>query len=194
MIITIANAKGGTGKTTTAVYLSEVAARDGGNVTLLDADPQRSASDWAETARDSGTPLGFDVRPSDATELERLDADDGTLYVIDTQPGGNAAALTAIETADLVVVPCEAEPMSVRRMWRTLDLCGGKGAVLITKARPRTTYYKETLANLRDGGAEYFDTVIRDSMRYIKAFGTRPGNLADYAGVWVEIKEATGWR
>src|SRR2546422_8436709 len=49
MLITLANQKGGTGKTTLATNLAGAFAADHRRVVLVDIDPQRSALEWAET-------------------------------------------------------------------------------------------------------------------------------------------------
>jgi chromosome partitioning protein len=49
MNIVVTNLKGGVGKTTTAVYLSAVAAARGYDpVMVIDADRQASAAEWLE--------------------------------------------------------------------------------------------------------------------------------------------------
>ena len=47
MIVALLNHKGGVGKTTLALHLAGEWARKGCTVTLIDADPQGSALDWA---------------------------------------------------------------------------------------------------------------------------------------------------
>ena len=52
MIFAVANTKGGVGKTTTAIHLATMLARNF-NTLLIDGDPQASAASWAAWRRDS---------------------------------------------------------------------------------------------------------------------------------------------
>jgi chromosome partitioning protein len=57
-IVAVANAKGGTGKTTTSVCLAGAWAEAGTSTLLVDLDPQASATDWLGPVRDDGRPFG----------------------------------------------------------------------------------------------------------------------------------------
>ena len=83
-IIAFVNTKGGTGKTTSTICLSTALAglRD---VVVWDADPQGSATDWAEQAAESGDPLPFAVEVVNEALLKRARRNTDVDYaIIDT--------------------------------------------------------------------------------------------------------------
>ena len=51
VIVVVASLKGGSAKTTSALYLGHVLREWGDRVLLVDADPQRSLLRWAQMAR-----------------------------------------------------------------------------------------------------------------------------------------------
>ena len=61
-VITIAQRKGGAGKTTLAAQLAIALARQGAKLALLDIDPQASLAAWValRRARLGGSGIGFD--------------------------------------------------------------------------------------------------------------------------------------
>lgn len=184
MIISVVNSKGGVGKTTTCMYLAAAAAKQNpdSEVAVLDCDPQRSATDWWKFAGSVGDAPAFSV-VTDAGE-----AADADFLFIDTAPGNGAGIGSAVDAADLVVVPTEAEPMSMLRARKTLDAVGGTGWLLLTKARRRTRLWADTIAAAKKSGVRCFSTSISDSVRY-KGFAADPGNdLGEYVDLWLEVR------
>jgi len=194
MILSFVHTKGGVGKTTSSVFLACAAAAAGRAVTLLDADPQGSASSWADRAAHRGTPLRFPVLPVSAADLAATAArcnSLGGLVVIDTPPGTAAVIDAAVDAADLVVIPSAAAPADIDRVWPTLDMTTHRAtAVLLTDVDLRTALAADVPAHLRGAGAPVLGTVVRRRQAITEAFGSRPDRLWDYADVYAEIVAA----
>src|SRR5580704_4774409 len=110
VVITVAQQKGGTGKTTLAANIAAAFATER-RVGLLDIDPQKSLGRWHSLRRarlQQTAALAF----SDISgwrlpaELERLKRDHD-LVVIDSPPQLDTDARVAVRAADLVLVPIQ---------------------------------------------------------------------------------------
>lgn len=188
-VIAIVHTKGGVGKTTSAIYLAAAASHAGISVTVLDADPQGSAVDWAEAAKEAGAPLPFPVQSANARSLRANP--ESQLTIIDTPPGTAGAIDSAIEAADLVIVPTGVSPLDVRRVWPTLDVTAHRPtAILLTSVDLRTTLATEVRELLETEDVPVIRTPIlrREAMR--KSYGSTPTTLHGYDDVLTEIMEA----
>lgn len=106
--VLVASSKGGAGKTTIATHLAAHAAIDGLRTAIIDADPQQSATRWAE--RRAG--LDSAVLPvpgaSRAKSAWKALPEDTQRVVVDAPAGAMAANLeTWLEHADALVVPVQ---------------------------------------------------------------------------------------
>ena len=146
-VIAIVNQKGGTGKTTLSINLASAFAVLYPTL-LLDADPQGSALDWADSR--STLQMNLDVRELGHGDLVREVRGLARGYdwiIIDGPPGIGRTSAEAVRVADVVLIPSKPGPLDV---WACADIVeavkarqettGGlpRAAFVITMARPRT--------------------------------------------------------
>ncbi len=119
-VITVAQQKGGAGKSTIAAHLSVALAKLGAKVALIDTDPQRTLSSWYSIREKSLSPKKLPIGFSSITgwkvgnEISRLNNAD--IIVIDSPPHMETETKSAIRAANLVIVPCQPSPHD---LWAT---------------------------------------------------------------------------
>ena len=160
-VIAIVNQKGGTGKTTLSINLASAFAELGPTL-LLDADPQGSAQDWADSR--SISQMNLDARAAEPgrllSDVRRLAPHYGWV-IIDGPPGIGRTSADAVRAADIALIPCKPSPFDV---WASSDIVrairarqesgGGRPRAFfaITMARPRTRLLAQVDAALAEYG------------------------------------------
>ena len=192
MIISMVNTKGGTAKTTSAIYLAAAYSKRGDKVVMLDLDKQGSATDWADRAAESGDPLPFRVEVANMKRLTKYTAGEGQVVIIDTPPGDGQVIDAAIAAWDFVILPTQATGLDTARVWETLPSIQGRlpFGVLITAARLGTRLLDEAKQVFDANDVPRFDTVIPMKERVRSTFGTTPRHDEGYSDVVREIEES----
>ncbi len=180
-VITFANEKGGTGKSTTAVHAAVALAAQGKRVAALDLDTRqrtfgRYLDNRAATVRRLGLALPmpahdtFDPAKGESLEdaLARV-AGDAEFVIIDTPGRDDPWARQAIVQADTLVTP-------INDSFVDLDLIGEVDAETYRVRRP--SFYAELVWNSRTQrakahGASVDWVVLRNRMQHIEARNMR---------------------
>jgi chromosome partitioning protein len=155
-VITIAQQKGGAGKTTLAAHLAMTWSEMGKHVALVDIDPQGSLTMWhgvraarlgdGRTGLHVSTITGWRV----AAEVERL-AREYDVVLIDSPPHAATEARIAIRAARLVVIPVQPSPMDVWATKPTLELAAAEkipALLVLNRVPPRANLTEAMLGQI----------------------------------------------
>jgi len=160
LVITIAQRKGGAGKTTLAAQLAIAWARQGARVAVLDIDPQGSLAAWIDLrrARFGEEEIGFDFaalpgwRAAQWVE-DRAGAAD--LVVIDGPPHAETEARIAVRVAGLVLIPVQPSPLDLWATEATLKMVRDerrRALIVLNRVPPRSSLTDDIAAELAGAG------------------------------------------
>lgn len=181
--ITIAQQKGGAGKTTLAAHLAVALAGGRRRVALVDIDPQQSLTQWYRLREAQLGVNGAGMRLSQISgwrlqaEVERLAAEHDVV-LIDSPPHAETEAKVAIRSADLVVVPVQPSPMDVWATRPTLDLARQERVpvlLVLNRVPPRANLTGEMLAALTELGVGLANTRIGNRIAFASALAEGRG-------------------
>lgn len=148
-VIAFANPKGGTGKTTAALLLTEQLARAGGSVTVLDCDPNQNIVTWIAERKKAGRATPFDViaRPDEDQVIAVIDGLEGKADYLIVDLEGTAAQIVTfvLSRTDLTIIPFEPTPMETRQAARAVSLVK-RTASMIRRPIPFTLLFTRTNA------------------------------------------------
>lgn len=122
-VITVASPKGGAGKSTASVILATELAHAGAEITILDCDPNRSISIWAERgALPPRIIVRSDVGESEIVRTIKQQDADGRIVIVDLEGVASRLVSRAISQADLVLTPMRATTLDATIGVRALAL------------------------------------------------------------------------
>jgi len=125
-VITFANPKGGSGKTTSAMLLAEQIALSGGRVAILDLDPNANILAWARGRTEAGRQVPFSVhsRPQAEDTVALIDglASEADYLIIDLEGSKDQIVTFALSRTDLCIIPMDGSPMEARQAAQAVRL------------------------------------------------------------------------
>lgn len=126
LVISIANPKGGSGKTTCALLLAEFFALAGKNVCVIDNDPTQNLIHWKNARKGRGLGEKFTLvgrtSPDDYDSLIDSLSPDYDLCIVDTEGVKDLMASVVTMSSDLVLIPLQASPMDARNAAAQLSI------------------------------------------------------------------------
>lgn len=156
-VFTVAQQKGGAGKTTLVAHLAIAWMQLGYKVATVDIDPQGSLTRWFEVRSEAtgGEPGFTHVQITGwrtQAEVEKL-ARDHDVVVIDSPPHAQTEARIAVRAASLVIAPVQPSPMDLWAVQPTLDLARQEKRrlfLVLNRVPPRAKLADELIAKVRD--------------------------------------------
>jgi chromosome partitioning protein len=156
-VVTVAQQKGGAGKTTLVAQLATALADGRRRVAVVDIDPQASLTGWMrlrEHKADGVAELRFSMIGGWrlGVELDRLKRE-ADLILVDSPPHAETDAKVAIRGADLVLVPVQPSPLDVWASAATLDVARKEAravALVLNRVPPRGHAVDEALAAIAE--------------------------------------------
>lgn len=137
--IALVTQKGGTGKSSLAVSLAVAAQEAGQNTYIIDLDPQATTKNWYERREVEWPPVAAIEASKVPVALTTLAGQGHDLVVIDTAGVDTPAAVSAMQAADLCLIPARpsiADIEATRATVATLTKLGKKFAFVLNQCPP----------------------------------------------------------
>lgn len=155
-VFTVAQQKGGAGKTTLAAHLAIAWTQLGHSVATVDIDPQGSLSRWYEVRREAtGGDPGFTHLQvagwRTQAEVEKL-AWNHDVVVVDSPPHAQTEARIAVRVARMVIAPVQPSPMDLWAVDPTIDLVKQEKRrllLVLNRVPPRTKLAEELVSRIQ---------------------------------------------
>ena len=189
-IISFANPKGGAGKTTSALLLATELAAKGAKVAIIDADPEKWISGWANLpGKPDNITIYSDVSEDSIVDQMEEAAAQAQFVIVDLEGTASLMVANAIGMSDLVLIPTQGASMDAKGAAKTIRLIRNQARMarrdiphLVLLTRTSAAIASRALKNVRDqldkGGIGVLSTSIVERAAYRDIFDYG-GTLSD---------------
>lgn len=129
-VISIANPKGGAGKSTTALVLGTTIAAHGATVTLMDCDPNQPLVSWAAGETKSQAKVMGDITESAIVPTIDAERAGRQFVIVDLEGTASRMVSRAIARSDLIIIPMQASAVDAAQAARAISLVREEEQVL----------------------------------------------------------------
>lgn len=199
MIVVVGGIKGGSGKTTIATNLAVIRAREGAKVLLVDADEQKSASDWAQQRVVMDLECGITTIQLSGkglySQIQKMGADYDDV-IIDVGGRDTTSQRSALTVADLFLIPFKPRSLDIWTIGAVKTMINEIKAVnsglmciaVINQADPRGSDNDDALEILKE--SEEIQC-FEGSIGHRKAFGNAAAEGMGVVELEIQDKKST---
>jgi chromosome partitioning protein len=129
-VISIANPKGGAGKSTTALVLGTTLASKGASVSIIDCDPNQPIKAWATGSSKSTVRILSDITESRIVPVIDQERSERQFVIVDLEGTASRMVSRSIARSDLVLIPMQASAVDAAQAARAVGLVREEEQVL----------------------------------------------------------------
>lgn len=121
-VISVANPKGGAGKSTAALVLGTTLAEKGASVTILDCDPNQPIAAWGRGKERPKLRVLSEISEREIVSAIDAESEDRQFVLVDLEGTASRMVSRALSRSDLVLIPMQASAVDAAQAARAVGL------------------------------------------------------------------------
>ncbi len=146
--ISIANPKGGSGKSTTALVLGTMIAKQGASVAIIDADPNQPLLRWSSGQSKNAAKIIGNIAENQVIDIIDEEATKNQFVFVDLEGTASRMVSRAFSRSDFVLIPLQATAVDANQAARAIKLVNEEEKVL-RRSIPHSLLFTRTSPRIK---------------------------------------------
>jgi chromosome partitioning protein len=172
-VISVANPKGGSGKTTLVMVLAQELSEHGATVAVIDADPNGVIARWADQRREGGLGVPFTVvsgpKEAEMVSLVTSLSQQHQFVLIDLEGTANRIMSRAFARSNLVMIPFNPSPIDARLAAEAVKLVQEESEALEREISYRLICSRAPAAVVSRSAKRIFESIANNDLPRLSA-------------------------